>query len=146
MATILIGRFVGPTRPLVPMVAGMLDLPRLKFALPNIIGCITWPPVYLFPGILAGVAIEIPHSADSSLFKWLLVGVALALWLAIWLAYRWYREGNRPADRLSRWLPVARLRWLAPLVIMGAIGSLVMLLQQPLMPVYGRLLWHVLST
>ena len=27
MITILIGRFVGPTRPLVPMVAGMLDLP-----------------------------------------------------------------------------------------------------------------------
>lgn len=27
MFTILVGRFVGPTRPLVPMVAGMLDLP-----------------------------------------------------------------------------------------------------------------------
>ncbi len=26
MFTILVGRFVGPTRPLVPMVAGMLDL------------------------------------------------------------------------------------------------------------------------
>jgi len=29
--TILVGRFVGPTRPLVPMVAGMLDLPIRKF-------------------------------------------------------------------------------------------------------------------
>ena len=41
MITILIGRFVGPTRPLVPMVAGMLDLPVAKFVLPNIIG---WLP------------------------------------------------------------------------------------------------------
>ena len=49
MATVLIGRFVGPTRPLVPMVAGMLDLPPYKFALPNIIGCLTWPPVYFSP-------------------------------------------------------------------------------------------------
>jgi len=30
MFTILVGRFVGPTRPLVPMVAGMLDLPVAK--------------------------------------------------------------------------------------------------------------------
>ncbi len=48
MITILIGRFVGPTRPLVPMVAGMLDLPVAKFVLPNIIGCLLWPPLYSF--------------------------------------------------------------------------------------------------
>ncbi|MEX5419741.1 DedA family protein, partial [Pseudomonas aeruginosa] len=46
MFTILIGRFVGPTRPLVPMVAGMLDLPVAKFIPPNIIGCLLWPPLY----------------------------------------------------------------------------------------------------
>ncbi len=40
MFTILVGRFVGPTRPLVPMVAGMLDLPVAKFITPNIIGCL----------------------------------------------------------------------------------------------------------
>ncbi|STJ36294.1 DedA family integral membrane protein [Escherichia coli] len=44
MFTILVGRFVGPTRPLVPMVAGMLDLPVAKFITPNIIGCLLWPP------------------------------------------------------------------------------------------------------
>jgi membrane protein DedA with SNARE-associated domain len=60
MITILIGRFVGPTRPLVPMVAGMLDLPVAKFILPNIIGCLLWPPLYFLPGILAGAAIDIP--------------------------------------------------------------------------------------
>ena len=54
MITILIGRFVGPTRPLVPMVAGMLDLPVAKFITPNIIGCLLWPPLYFLPGILAG--------------------------------------------------------------------------------------------
>ena len=53
MFTILIGRFVGPTRPLVPMVAGMLDLPVAKFIPPNIIGCLLWPPLYFLPGILA---------------------------------------------------------------------------------------------
>lgn len=50
MFTILVGRFVGPTRPLVPMVAGMLDLPVAKFIVPNIIGCVLWPPFYFLPG------------------------------------------------------------------------------------------------
>lgn len=50
MFTILVGRFVGPTRPLVPMVAGMLDLPVAKFITPNIIGCLLWPPFYFLRG------------------------------------------------------------------------------------------------
>ena len=67
MITILIGRFVGPTRPLVPMVAGMLDLPVAKFVLPNIIGCLLWPPLYFLPGILAGAAIDIPADGSGQL-------------------------------------------------------------------------------
>jgi hypothetical protein len=74
MFTILIGRFVGPTRPLVPMVAGMLDLPVAKFIPPNIIGCLLWPPLYFLPGILAGAAIDIPADENSASFKWLLLG------------------------------------------------------------------------
>ena len=53
MFTILVGRFVGPTRPLVPMVAGMLDLPVAKYITPNIIGCLLWPPFYFLPGCRA---------------------------------------------------------------------------------------------
>src|SRR5699024_5730430 len=73
MFTILVGRFVGPTRPLVPMVAGMLDLPVAKFITPNIIGCLLWPPFYFLPGILAGAAIDIPAGMQSGEFKWLLL-------------------------------------------------------------------------
>lgn len=81
MFTILVGRFVGPTRPLVPMVAGMLDLPVAKFIVPNIIGCILWPPFYFLPGITAGAAIDIPSEMQSGDFKWLLLATALLLWV-----------------------------------------------------------------
>ncbi|ANI30903.1 membrane protein [Yersinia entomophaga] len=145
MATVLIGRYIGPTRPLVPMVAGMLDLPPLKFALPNIIGCLTWPAVYFFPGILAGVAIDIPPSANSFMFKWLLVLVAVTVWLAGWLGWRWVRYGKRKPDRLSRWLPLARLRGLTILMTLAAIGSFIWLHVQPIMPIYRHLLWKVLA-
>ncbi len=52
--TILVGRFVGPTRPLVPMVAGMLDLPVSKFLPPNILGCLLWPPFTSCPAFWRG--------------------------------------------------------------------------------------------
>ncbi|KFK92618.1 MULTISPECIES: DedA family protein [unclassified Serratia (in: enterobacteria)] len=145
MATILIGRFVGPTRPLVPMVAGMLDLPPYKFALPNIIGSLTWPPVYFFPGILAGVAIDIPSSANSGLFKGLLLEVALLIWLAVWLSWRWWRENKREADKLARWLSPLRLRIACVLSWVVVLVSFYYLVQQPLMPVYRHLLWKVLA-
>ncbi|WP_058912227.1 DedA family protein [Entomohabitans teleogrylli] len=142
--TVLVGRFVGPTRPLVPMVAGMLALPVRKFITPNVIGCVLWPPFYFLPGILAGAAIDIPADLQSANFKWLLLGTALLVWLAGWLCWRWWRSA-KTVDRLTRLLPRGRLHWLAPVSALAAAGLLVVLLRHPLMPVYLRLLGDVLS-
>ncbi|WOA53137.1 DedA family protein [Dickeya solani] len=145
MATILIGRFFGPTRPLIPMVAGMLELSPRRFALPNIIGCLTWPPVYLLPGILAGVAIDIPKQADSGSFKWLLLITAILLWGAGWLVWRLWRARRGAKAESTAGLTASRLYWLAPLVSVIAAVSLWQLWQHPLMPVYRRLLWQILN-
>ncbi|WP_075182294.1 DedA family protein [Pantoea sp. 1.19] len=142
MFTIIAGRFVGPTRPLIPMVAGMLELPLKKFIPPNLIGCLLWPPLYFLPGILAGVAIDVPHGAQSGLFKWLLLAVALIVWAGLWLGWRGVRGAKR-RDWASSWLPTARLKWLAPLGVTAAIGSLVAIQFHPMMPVFRHLLWQV---
>ncbi|MEA9392831.1 DedA family protein [Acerihabitans sp. TG2] len=142
--TILIGRFVGPTRPLIPMAAGMLDLPPLRFAVPNIIGCITWPPVYFLPGILAGVAINIPDGEHSGQFRWLLLTVALLIWLTLWFSWRWWRTGRRSPDRLARWLPLSMLRGLTILTLFAAMVALITVLHHPLMPIYASQFWQVL--
>ncbi|HAV1834089.1 TPA: DedA family protein [Enterobacter hormaechei subsp. steigerwaltii] len=145
MFTILVGRFVGPTRPLVPMVAGMLDLPVAKFVVPNIIGCVFWPPFYFLPGILAGAAIDIPDGMQSGEFKWLLLGTAVLLWLAVWPCWRLWRSAKASVDRLTRYLPRTRLLWLAPLTLGVAVVALVALIRHPLMPVYGEILLKVVS-
>lgn len=142
MFTIIVGRFVGPTRPLIPLVAGMLELPVKKFIPPNIIGCVLWPPLYLLPGILAGVAIDVPKGASSSMFKWLLLAVALLVWLGCWLGWRWLRS-KKQADWASAYLPSSRLRWLAPLMIVIAVASFVALQFHPMMPVFRHLLSEV---
>ncbi|MBW2056596.1 MAG: DedA family protein [Deltaproteobacteria bacterium] len=46
-----LGRFVGPLRPVIPIVAGMLDMPPLKFALVNVISAIGWAFAYTMPGV-----------------------------------------------------------------------------------------------
>ena len=145
MFTILVGRFVGPTRPLVPMVAGMLDLPVTKFIVPNLLGCLFWPPIYFLPGILAGAAIDIPSDVQSGGFKWLLLATALLLWLAAWLCWRLWRSGTASTDRLSNFLPRGRLFWLAPVTLGIAVVALVALIRHPLMPVYGEILLKVVS-
>jgi membrane protein DedA with SNARE-associated domain len=142
--TILVGRFVGPTRPLVPMVAGMLDLPIRKFLPPNIIGCLLWPPFYFLPGILAGAAIDIPADMQSSSFKWLLLLAAIVLWLACWLCWRLWRAGKSGSDRLTAYLPRQRLLWLAPGTMVIAIAAVVMLAKHPLMPIYLNILGKVI--
>lgn len=91
MLTILIGRFIGPTRPLIPMVAGMLKLPLKKFILPSLIGCILWPPIYFFPGIIAGITINIPTDSNNNYFKWFLLVIAILIWIGIWLISKWWK-------------------------------------------------------
>ena len=142
MATVLIGRFIGPTRPLVPMIAGMLELPLRKFLLPNIIGCLLWPPVYLLPGILAGVAIDVPANSSNDLFKWLLLLVVVLVWLGCWLSWRWLKP-KKNADWATPYLPATRLRWLAPLAALVAVVSFVAIQFHPQMAVFRHLLWQV---
>lgn len=142
MFTILVGRFVGPTRPLIPLAAGMLELPVRKFLPPNIIGCILWPPLYLLPGILAGVAIDVPKAAQGGSFKWLLLGAALLIWLGVWLCWRWWRSG-KSRDWASAWLPPERLRWAGPLGLVIAVAAFVGIQFHPMMPIFRHLLWQV---
>lgn len=136
MFTILVGRFFGPTRPLIPLVAGMLELPVRKFLPPNLIGCLFWPPLYLMPGILAGAAIDVPDDgAQSSGFKWLLLSVALVVWLGLWLCWRWWQR-NKKQDWATPWLPAQRLRWLAPLGLLIAVMAFTAIQYHPVMPAF----------
>ncbi|OON39970.1 hypothetical protein BTJ39_11065 [Izhakiella australiensis] len=142
MFTIIVGRFVGPTRAVIPLVAGMLELPAAKFALPNLVACLLWPPLYFMPGILAGVAIDIPHDVQSRAFKWLLLLVALLVWLAVWLCWRWLR-GEKQQDWASVRLPPSRLRWLAPLMLLIAALAMIAGAFHPLTPTFLHLLGQV---
>lgn len=52
-ATVFLGRFFGPIRSFVPLVAGMMGMDWRRFQLANVLSAIIWAPLVLSPGWLA---------------------------------------------------------------------------------------------
>lgn len=140
--TLLMGRFIGPTRPIVPMLAGMLDLPFSKFALANLLACLCWPPLYFLPGLLAGVAIEIPNG-HTHYFTLLLVSAVLLLWLVGYLLQCYWQRCRGQAVLLPTYLQRNLLPFLMASVVLLLL-SIWQLSRQPMLPVYWQLLKQVL--
>lgn len=57
--SLLLGRFIGPLRPVLPLVAGMLSMPFSRFASVSIFAAAGWAVAYIMPGWLIGAAFEL---------------------------------------------------------------------------------------
>ncbi|CAL4042258.1 Inner membrane protein YabI [Buchnera aphidicola (Takecallis arundicolens)] len=91
MTTILFGKLIGPTRPLIPMMSGMVEIPIKKFMLPSLISCIIWPILYFMPGIFTGIIIQHPDYTKNFLSLWLLIPIILTIVFIIcitWIVYK----------------------------------------------------------
>ena len=58
LVSVVIGRFVGPIRPVMPLIAGMLEMRPSRFLSINCISALGWAPLYILPGYLVGSAAE----------------------------------------------------------------------------------------
>ena len=114
--SIFLGRFVGPMRPVIPIVAGMLDMPPSRFYPVNVISAIGWAPAYLLPGMAFGASLALAGAVSGRLA--LLVGLLVAVaWLLV-LAGRYTAEfvtpvAQRWGEALAHWARThGRLSWL----------------------------------
>src|SRR3990167_5879740 len=86
--SVFIGRFVGPVRAIVPLVAGMLGMKPLLFTIANITSAIGWAPIYMLPGILLGAAsLELPPDIAMHVMLVLLL-ITLFILLCCWFVYK----------------------------------------------------------
>jgi membrane protein DedA with SNARE-associated domain/membrane-associated phospholipid phosphatase len=86
--SVLIGRFIGPTRAIVPIVAGMLRMKPIRFITVSIIASTAWAPIYMLPGILLGEAtLELPPDIAAQMMLRLVLS-ALFIILCIWIVFR----------------------------------------------------------
>lgn len=118
--SVFIARFAGPMRPILPVVAGMLNMQPRRFIIANVISAIAWAPTYMLPGMVLGFAsLEL---APETLTRFILItlGVLIAIWLAAWLLQhvgtRCWRYINKELDNL--WIRWAHTPLLRPLTIL----------------------------
>lgn len=91
---IVIGRFVGPIRPVMPLVAGFMQMKPVHFLSINILSALAWAPFYLMPGYLVGASLE-DENALGGTHMLFLVGTLLVGWLLaqlVWWLYRNIRD------------------------------------------------------
>ena len=79
--SIILGRFIGPIRPVLPVVAGMMDMSPRRFYTVNLLSAIPWALLYMMPGYLAGSALELSDQLPmESLWVFVALLVAAFAW------------------------------------------------------------------
>lgn len=81
--SVLFGRFVGPVRPVIPMVAGMLGMTPGQFVLVNVLSAIGWAFAYVLPGVFFGASLAVAGTISVRLAALVFIPVA-GVWGVIW--------------------------------------------------------------
>jgi membrane protein DedA with SNARE-associated domain len=94
--SICLGRFFGPLRAVVPLVAGMMAMPQGRFQAANIASAIVWLPLLMMPGAIAGnVFKDVEHFGEHA-FAYVFVAFLIfpfAVTLVAWLRRRRRTQG-----------------------------------------------------
>jgi len=82
--SVFMARFIGPLRPVVPAIAGMMNMPVSRFLLIDVIACLLWAPVYILPGMVFGASLGLAAEVAGRLVVLLVIIAGLA-WIGVWL-------------------------------------------------------------
>lgn len=85
--SVFIGRFLGPIRAVIPLAAGILQMPRGRFWVANIASALVWAPLLLFAGNALGrIGESLIGSGNTVLLVFgglTLIGIGAAVWAAV---------------------------------------------------------------
>lgn len=114
--SVIIGRFFGPVRSAVPLIAGLMDMSSLRFIIAALPSAILWSLVYIGPGILVGaLALELPPATATKFilsilaivaFGWIFVVILhftfkkIALSIERFMVLTWHYFNKSP---ITRW-------------------------------------------
>jgi membrane-associated protein len=91
---VFFARFVPPIRAFVPITAGALGMPPLRFYIVNILAILLWAPTHVLPGVVAVSMLHqyagISHETGIGKYYWMLsvIGGAVIVGLAVWTIRR----------------------------------------------------------
>ena len=118
LKSILIARYVGAVRPLVPAIAGMLEMPARRYVPASALASVSWGATFLLAGWAFGASIDLLAAVAGRLA--IVVGALLALLALIYFSV--YQTYKVLAPRAS--LILSRvLRWSVRHPVLGRFAS-----------------------
>ncbi len=106
--SVLLGRFVGPIRPVIPAVAGMMDMPAGRFFAINVFSALLWAPAYLLPGVVFGASLGLAAEVATRLVL-IMLALAALVFLVVWgVRGAWRFMQPRAQALIQRGLAFAR--------------------------------------
>jgi undecaprenyl-diphosphatase len=100
--SIVVGRFVGPIRPVIPLVAGALLMPWRRFLAFNLSSAVGWAPVYVLPGYLVGSAIASDLQPPPHFYP--VMAISMLILTAVYLLIFRFQLGLGRGSRIYEWL------------------------------------------
>ena len=97
--SVAIGRFFGPVRAVIPLVAGMMGMRPWRFALANILSALAWAPAYLLPGMVFVTSLMLASEVAFRLVAIILL-LVFVVWFIVWLVHRIFLFLHPRASRL----------------------------------------------
>ena len=101
---VFFARFVPPIRAFVPITAGALGMPPMRFYAVNIPAILLWAPAHVLPGVLAVSALHeyagFPHHGGVARHYWMLAVIvgASIIGLTTWIVRRRYSGAIATAE------------------------------------------------
>lgn len=107
--SIIIGRFVGPIRPVMPLVAGALRMSWRRFLTFNIASAVLWAPCYVLPGFMVGGALGSELRPPAHFYA--VTGVSLATLAGVYFILSRIQLGLGEGTRIYRWFEARMQRY-----------------------------------
>ncbi len=104
--SVAFGRFFGPVRAVVPLIAGTMAMRPWRFILASVLSSFVWAPAYLAPGMVFGASLELASQVAFRLVI-LIVLLAILIWLVVWMVRITFR---RCQPHASSWIQTI-LNW-----------------------------------
>lgn len=96
--SILLGRLIGPLRPLMPAIAGAWAMPWATFLLVDAAAALLWATIYLLPGVVFGASLNLAAEVATHMVVLVCVVVAL-VWGVAWLSMKAVSLAGRHGER-----------------------------------------------
>ncbi len=116
--SVVAGRFIGPLRPVIPAVVGIMRMQPSRFLAVDLAACAAWAPAFLVPGLLFGASLDVASEYTGRLAVVLAIAL-FSLWLIWWLMRAIYEP---LASRSARWMRHG-IRWTRRHPVLGRIAA-----------------------